>query len=189
MDVTIACVCPGTPHDSDTVTLRDRLDFRQAASLKGDIVLMKLDNPTASNGETLAVLSEGYLRHGIASWSLVDEQRKPLEVNWPAIEEHILGRLDVAFVLADAADDLYAEAVMRPLLGLGSPSSPPTPTADSTSPDPSPSETASRSTSPTPLPKRSKQSSTSTSPTDGIATTTASRDGDSSSSQSSTSAA
>lgn len=188
MSVTIRCVCPGTPHELDTVTLRDRFDFRKAASLKGDVVMMKMENPEATEGEILAVLSEGYIRYGIESWSLEDEG-KPIAVTYPAIDKYILGHLDVAFVLADAADDLYQEAVMRPLLGLASQSSPPTPTADSTSPDPSPSETASKSTSPTPLPKQSKRSSTSTSPTGGTVTTTASRGGDSSSSQSSTSAA
>ena len=191
MDVKIPCGCPGRPHDSDTVTLRDRLDFRQAASIKGDIVVFKLDTPDATAGETLAMLSEGYIVHGIAAWSFVDEKGKPLPVTRTNIRERVLEApdLDTPMLLADAADDLYAEAVMRPLLGLASPSSPDTPTASSTSPEPSPSETASKSTSPISPLRQSKRSSTTTTPTDGTETTTASPDGDSKSSPSSVSAA
>lgn len=198
MDVRIPCGCPEQPHDFDTVTLRERLDFRQASAIKGDIALMKLDNPEASAGQVLAVLSEGYMLYGIESWTLIgpDEKGKigPLPVSIGTIRERIIDATDLeaAMLVADAADDLYARSVMRPLFLSASPSSPDMPTEDSTSPEPSPSDTAEstpRPTSPTLLPPPSKRSSTSTTRTGGTGRTTASRDGDSSSSRNSTSAA
>lgn len=189
MDAVIPCVCPGRPHDTDTVTFRDRLDFRRAAAIKGDVVVMKLDNPDSTPGEMLAVLSEGYIRQGVESWSLVGTDRKPLPVNQTNIGAYLIDvDLDVAMQLADVADDLYAESVMRPLLRSASPSSPGTPTEPSTSPDPSPSATELTSTSPTSPPQPSKRSSTSSTPTVGIAPTTSSRAGGSSYSPSSPSA-
>lgn len=187
MQTTIRCVC--SHHETDTVVLRDRLDFRQAASIKGDIVVMKIDNPDSTPGAILAVLSEGYLRQGIESWSLVGQDSKPLPVTQSAIEEFILANIDVAMELADVADDLYAKSVMLPLLGMASPSSQATPTATSTSQEPSSSREEPRPTSPTSLPTRSRPSSTSTTPTADTVTTTALLDGDSNSSRSSATAA
>ncbi len=182
MDVTITCPCPGTPHpDGDTVTLRERLDFRGALAVRNNIGIARAEaGEDLDTADVLAVLSEGYLLHGITAWTLVGDDGKPVGVSRAAIRERILERTDLAYLLADAADDLYAEQVVLPLVARASMSSPPTPTGPSTSP-----KRPSSSTRRTP----SSPSSIASIPTAGTATTSSPPDGGSSSSPSSESAA
>ncbi len=184
--VQIACPCPakdGEPrHDSDEVTLRERLGFVEASSIRNGIAIRRAEHgeDEMETGEILAVLTEGYILYGVSAWTLEDEQGKPLPVTRANVRAYILDRWDIASVLADAADEAYSEAVMLPLLAQASTSSPPSPTPASTSANPP---------SGTPAPKPSKRSSISTIPTVGTVTTSESPDGDSRSSRSSTSAA
>jgi hypothetical protein len=187
MQVQIDCVCPpradGEPRhpDGDTVTLRETLGFREVTAIRHGISFLENDGTAdAYAAEVLAVLTEGYVLHGIEAWSLVDEKGKPAEVSRTAIRERILSRVDVASVVGDAADELYGEKVLLPLLVRASKSSQPSPTGRSTSP-----RKGSRASRPTP----SSPSSTSTTPTDGTVTTTGPLVGVSSFSQSSESAA
>ena len=183
MDVTIACPCPptaagGTRHpDGDTVVLRDRLDFRAATTVRKAIGLVSEDGP-ADAAEILAVMTEWYCVLGIEAWTLVDAKGKPVPVSRSTIRELLLeseSAQEQASVIADAADGLYMAAVLLPLLGRASNSSPPTPTAPSTSaPKDSPAK-----------PRRpSRPSSTTSIPTAAIVPTTSSRAGVSSTSPS-----
>ena len=185
MDVAITCPCPakGTGEvrhpDGDTVTLRDRLDFRSVTTLRNTIVLLKQDDPDVSVAEILATLTEAYLLLGIESWTLVDEKHKAIEPTKATIRTRLLSHPDQAMTVGDAADELYNAAVILPLVARGQTSSPPTPTNGSTSP---------RTDSPARHPKRSKPSSTTTIPMDVIEMTSASLVGVSSSSLNSKSA-
>jgi hypothetical protein len=179
MDVTIPCPCPGTPHDGDVVTLRDRLGFLEATAVRKGVMLAGGDGPMATE-DRLAKAVEGFVLLGVVAWSLVDEEGKPVPVSKVAIAERLLTHDEAAFEVGEAADDLYAAAVLLPLLNGASKSSRTTPTEPSTSPT--------TGSSPTPL-KRSSRSSTSSTPTDDTATTSSSPGGDSSSSPSSASAA
>jgi hypothetical protein len=196
MDVTIDCICPETPHESDTVTLRDRLDFRSASTILKAVQLMGAGDEDVDTAEILALLTENYLIYGIESWTLVDVKRKPVPVGKAAIRE-VLFPSAAAMVVADAADELYSEQVMVPLVARAARLSRPSPTDESTSPKnddsasptPTPPATSSTSSSSSTRQTPSKPSSISTIPTAATATTTTSLDGDSSSSQNSTSAA
>ena len=167
----------------DNVTLRPTLGFRESASIRNEVILLRQADEDVSAGDILAVLTEGYLLHGIESWTgarFTDADGEPIPVTKRNIRDLILVDLEVASIIGDEADNLYAEAVMLPLLRMASSSSPTTPTESSTS---APTD------SPSSPPKRSKPSSISTIPTGDTATTSSSPDGVSSSSQSSTSAA
>jgi hypothetical protein len=178
MDVTIPCVCGS--HDEDTVHLRERLGFVEASAIRNGIALRRADSDEdLETGEILAILTEGYILYGVESWSL-KESGKALPVTRANIRRLILANWEAASIVADAADEAYASAVMLPLLARASTSSRPTPTNASTSPNPP---------SPTPRPKPSRRSSISTIPTDDTATITSRPGGGSRSSQSSTSAA
>lgn len=172
MDVTL----PGGVE----VTLRPTLGFREAASIRNEIILLRQADPDASVGDILAVLTEGYILHGIEAWSLTDDDGKPLPVTKGNIRARLLSDLTAASILGDHADELYAEAVMLPLLAVASNSSPDTPTEASTS---APTDSSSTRRKP------SRPSSISTIPTADTEGTSESPDGDSSSSPSSTSAA
>lgn len=178
MDVSIDCLCPIDPrHEHDAIGLRPTLDYRSVTAIRyriGDL------EDQSDQAEVLACLNEGYILYGIESWSLVDESRKPLPVTRANIAARILPDLLAASVIGDAADNLYAKAVMIPLVLLASRSLPPTPMAPSTS---APTDSSRRH------PKPSRRSSTSITPTDGIVATSPSLDGVSNSSGSSVSAA
>lgn len=179
----IPCICPpkdGAPRhpDGDEITLRPALAFRQALAVRNSVGLLYATEPDAEMADVLAVLTEGYLLNGIESWTLDDG--KPIPVNNRTIREHLLSHVDIAMTIGDAADELYSEAVMSPLLAKASTLSPPTPTDESTS------RTTGSSTTPR---KQSKRSSITTIPTADTEMTSQSLDGVSSSSLSSTSAA
>jgi len=160
--VQIGCPCPGRPHDSDSVQLRDVLDFRHAAAIKYAVRIFKMDHPDSDAGETLQFLSEQYLRHGIEAWTLRDESQKLakdrlIPVTWPNIEQYLFANPAIASEVAEKADDLYVEAVMLPLVMQAATSSQPGPTNGSTSAPTGSSQPKGRT-------KRSRRSSTSTTP-------------------------
>jgi hypothetical protein len=104
----------------------------------------------------LAIIAEQYLRHGLEAWTLVDERAKPLAVTWTAINAQLLSHPPIAEPIVDAADALYAERYVLPLLAPARPSSPSTLTNGSTSP----------TNGPLPEPRTpSRRSSISTTPT------------------------
>lgn len=158
MDVPIACGCPpagdGQPrHPSDTVTLREPLDFRTRLILRQTIRWVKTEHEDATEGEMLAALTEAYLIYCIDGWTLVDAKGKPLAPSRDNIRSVLMARDDLAMPVADAADGLYGEVVLLPLLLAASNSSPGKPTAAPTSPT---------TNGTTHRPKRSRPSSTST---------------------------
>jgi hypothetical protein len=179
MDVQIKCVCPGSPHETDRITLRDKLDSHASITVRKALGMVENDDPRSRTAEVLAVLSEFYVLMGVQSWSLVDEGGKPLDISQSAIRARLLESPDIDLVI-EAADGLYNEAILLPLLTRASMSSPPTPTDESTS---APMDSTPKS------PKPSRRSSTSTTQTVGTETTSLSLVGVSNTSQSSRSAA
>lgn len=124
-----ACLCPGTPHgDGDTVYLRAELDYAGG--------LLVLSAMTGESEEPLiARLSKAYLLAGIASWSFLDGEGKPVPASHANISR--LAWNGPAMTIANAAADLYGEAVLGPLGLTASESSPSGQSDDSTSPIPS----------------------------------------------------
>ena len=184
MDVTIPCPCPpkddGPRHESDTVTLRARLDFHQATSITNGVNFIDNDDEKSRAAEVLAVLTEGYVLHGIEKWTLRDVSNKPVELKKSNIRRFILDRPDIYPAVVEAADGLYNEAVLLPLVARASSSTPTSPTTASTSPK--------RGGGPR-RPGPSKRSSITTIQTGGTEMTSSSLAVDSSSSQTSESAA
>lgn len=159
MDVNIACPCPpkadGSPrHEIDTVTLRDTLDFRTRLALRQTMKWAKTANDDITEGEILAVLTEAYVLQCIDAWTLVDDKGKKVEPSRAAIRDFLDHHDEQAMAVADAADSLYSEVVLLPLLLGSSKSSPSSPTDGSTSP-------TNGGTTPR---KPSKRSSTATTP-------------------------
>lgn len=190
MEVQIPCPCPekdGVPrHESDTVWLFDKLDFHRATTITKAVAFIDNDDPGSRPAEVLATLSEHYVLQGVERWTLRDAANKPVEVTKGAIRRNILDRPDIAALVVEAADGLYSEAVLLPLVDRASRSSPPSPTDGSTShdrPTPRPAGSSPR------RPRPSKRSSISTIPTDDTETTSSQLDGVSSFSPSSESAA
>jgi hypothetical protein len=86
--------------------------------------------------EYVGVLAPIYLRFGISEWTCLDADRRPLAISGANIAERFPwseGGAD----LAEVADGLYGEDILRPLVKRLTPSSNGTPTEPSTSPSPS----------------------------------------------------
>jgi hypothetical protein len=179
MDVKISCVCPGTPHAEDTVTVMDRLDFRGAATIRQLMGGMYREDPDASTSELAGLLVEHYLICGITGWTLVNEKGKRVPVTKPAVRAFLNDHPLEGFIVGDAVDDPYSEQVVLPLLRKASSSSPPTQTETATSPTSGSPRTS----------KPSKRSSTTSTRTVATEPTPMSRDGGGSTSTSSASAA
>jgi hypothetical protein len=188
-DVQIRCVCPGLAGevrhpDGDTVRLRDKLGFRQVEAIRQEVGIFALAEPEAGLSDSLAIFAEGYILHGIESWTLEEDDDKGRRVlidpSRANIRRYIMEDMETADIVSTAADSLYASAVLLPLLSRAFPSSPDTPTESSTSPSrPSGGK----------RPKPSKPSSTTTTQTAAIGRITSLHGGDSNSSPSSESAA
>jgi hypothetical protein len=171
----IECVCPVRPDgavrhpNGDTVTLREKLDFRSALTARNTVILIKQEDEQADAAAILAALTEVYLLMGITSWTLVDAKAKPLPVSRDNVRALMDEHPDAAMEIGDEADGLYSEAVITPLVARASSYSPPTPITGSTS--------ATNGASPARR-KRPKPSSITTSRTDVIETMSASPAGD-----------
>lgn len=180
MKVTIPCTCPpkanGEPrHATDSVTFRDRLDFGAGMIIRKALMIVRTEDPDAGAAEILAAMSEHYMLQGIEAWSLVDEKGKPVEPDKAAIRRFLNDHDELVFEhLVDAADTLYAEQVLFPLVRKASSLSQPSPTEPSTSPETGSEEKP---------PKPSRRSSTTTTQTGGTSKITLLPVGDSSTSR------
>lgn len=127
-----ACRCPGTPHPADAVWLAADvpipLGFAAMAALQG---------MTDSN-VYVGVLGGLYLRFGIVRWTFTAEGGVSEPIN-PESIARLLPWNDGGLEVAEAADDLYGEAIFRPLARRLSKASEPGPTATSTSATEAPS--------------------------------------------------
>lgn len=129
-NVTVAlpggCQCPGSPHETDEVYLLPKLSFD--GGYAADEALRK----GLGTGDPDAVskpLVRAYLEHQVAGWNLVGEDGMGLPFS-PAL---LLSDWDIALAVGNVADDLYSEALLRPLVEAVSTSSPGGRTARSTS--------------------------------------------------------
>lgn len=170
--VQVECPCPGKPHDADTVFLRPTLGLQAGVAVQSLLINAHNAEDRLTEAELTGVLAEGYLLHGVASWTFVDDKGHTIPVTRDTIRTQLLDRFDLGEPVANKADDLYAQALFLPLVKRASASSPVSPTAKSTS---------ARNGSTRKHQKRSKRSSTSTSTTAATAEISVSPDGGSNS--------
>lgn len=137
--------CPDGSHpEGDGVDLLPTLSLRGGIVAQQDFTACRKEgppDPETGNGtwmidgaELTPRWMDTFVRYGAVSWNLHD----PDGPVWPFDVERLLSNFDLAWPVADKADDLYREAVLRPL-GLARPSTSPSgPMGDSTSPRPTP---------------------------------------------------
>lgn len=105
-----ACYCPGTPHEADLVYLAPAL------SMAGGMAAQSAIGEGISDPIRLQeLLAEVWLRHGVVSWNLVDEAGDPV----PVTRDNAIAALPYGKggrLVADRADDLYAEDILAPLV-------------------------------------------------------------------------
>jgi hypothetical protein len=102
------CYCPGTPHDADVVYLRPSL------SMAGGMAAQAAIQEGATDQFVLQeLLAQVWIRHGVVSWNLVDEDG-PL----PLTPDNVVAALPYGKggrLVAERADALYAEDILAPL--------------------------------------------------------------------------
>jgi hypothetical protein len=133
------CACPGTPHpEGDLVYILPKIGLEGGTAAQVDFSTTQReipltdadraseDDPTPRRRLFSQTLQRRWMvtfvRFGAVGWNLVDENG-PL----PFDVEELLSDFDLAYPVADRADDLYAEAVMRPLLEASERTSPSSP--------------------------------------------------------------
>lgn len=123
------CSCPGTPHpDGDVAMLRPYLDYPGGAE-----ALAAIAKSDGTEGGIAQFIGPVYIRRGVVSWNVLDDDGKPVPVTPEALDAL---RWEDAYELADKADDLYGGQVLAPLVKRTSGLSSAGPTAVSTRPRP-----------------------------------------------------
>lgn len=122
------CECPGSPHDRDEVYLLPRLTFDGGAA--ADRVITRHLGPDMDTSVLADELIRVFLEHQVSGWNLLGDDGAPL----PYSAALLLSDREAAVAVGDAADALYAEALLAPLQAAVQKSLPAGPTAPSTSP-------------------------------------------------------
>ena len=106
------CACPGHPHDDgDVVYLRPVLSLE--GGLEVVAALARLRNPEVMTAADLAVaITPLYVRHGAIDWNLTDEDGAVVPFDVGAL----LDDYGLAYPVGVRGDELYGEAVLRPLV-------------------------------------------------------------------------
>jgi hypothetical protein len=89
------------------VFLAPKLSLAGGLAANGDII------QAAGDGSILAAAWKAtFVKHGAVGWNLLDEDGDPVDFDVNVLLEDY----SLSEALADKADDLYGESVMRPLL-------------------------------------------------------------------------
>lgn len=148
------CRCPGKPHAEDWVELHESIPVALGAGFRAAL--------RASGGNEVrlqGLLAKVYLEHGIRAWSFQDEDGRGITVDdgafdWPDTVARLLPWDKGGATVADQADALYSEDILRPLTGrsltqlrAGQTGGSTSPTQPSSPIAPRPSRRSSRTTS------------------------------------------
>lgn len=136
------CGCPNAPHsDGDVVYLAPQLSM--AGGMAAQSAISEGITDSLRLQELLAAI---WVRHGVVDWNLVDEDGDKLPLDPQTIAAALPygkgGRL-----VAERADELYAEDILAPLVQRLKNTSRRGPTGDSTSATPKPTSRQQRRSS------------------------------------------
>jgi hypothetical protein len=125
------CGCPNAPHpDGDLVYLAPEL------SMAGGMAAQSAISEGLTDALVLQeLLAAVWIRHGVVGWNLVDEGGEPLPTD-PATVKAALPYGKGGRLVAERADELYAEDILAPLVQRLKNTSRRGRTADSTSATP-----------------------------------------------------
>ena len=111
-----ACRCPGAPHPADWVELSGSVPI-----MVGIGVLSAIRAAGDDEGRLEALMARTYVRYGLVDWSFVDSDGRrvfidPSSAEWGETVDRLLPWDAGGQEVAEAADALYSEAVLRPLM-------------------------------------------------------------------------
>lgn len=109
------CPCEGSPHpDGDVVYLWPELSMPGGMAAQGAIAEAYVGT-SLDQLRLQELLARVWIRHGVAEWTFLDDLGVPIPVT-PETVEVALPFAKGGRLVADKADDLYAEAVTAPLV-------------------------------------------------------------------------
>lgn len=104
------CPCAGKPHpDGDIVYLHPEL------SMSGGMAATAAISEGADSIRLQELLARVWIAHGVAAWTFLDDEGQPI----PVTPDNVILALPYAKggrLVAEKADDIYAKAVVDPLL-------------------------------------------------------------------------
>lgn len=117
-EVRVECPCDGTPHpDGDTVYLKDEPDVPMYVAW--NVTFEGVQGSALSISEWHADMQGAfagvYLRHGIRSWTFVDEKGDSILIS-PSSVNRLLPFMKGGKAVVDACDALYGTKLMAPLV-------------------------------------------------------------------------
>lgn len=124
------CTCPNTPHaEGDFVSILPRPSLDLGLEAQYDLSQVMDDKGVVDGTRLKARWLKTYIRMGAVAWNLTDADGAPV----PFDVNVILADYEFAYPIADRCDDLYSEAILRPLMARLNAISPNGRTAASTS--------------------------------------------------------
>lgn len=105
-----ACYCPGTPHETDIVYLAPSLSM--AGGMAAQSAMRDGFGDALRLQELLAAV---WIRHSVIGWNLVDDAGALLPLD-PSTIAAALPYGKGGRMVAERADDLYAEDILAPLV-------------------------------------------------------------------------
>ena len=107
------CECPGAPHgeDGDIVYILPKPSLDLGLAWQLDMSESADASGAVKAAEVKPRWYRPYARHGAVGWNLLDADGAPVPFDIGAL----LADFSLAYPAADKADDLYAEALVRPL--------------------------------------------------------------------------
>lgn len=104
------CECAGQPHETDIVYLAPSLSMSGGMAAQGAIAKSEGDPVRLQE-----LLADIWVRYGVTGWNLLDDKGQPIPLTADNIARALPygkgGRL-----VAERADDLYAEDILAPLV-------------------------------------------------------------------------
>lgn len=104
------CECAGQPHEADLVYLAPTLSMPGGMAAQGAIQAAGSDAVRLQE-----LLADIWVRYGVTGWNLLDDKGNPIPLTADNIARALPygkgGRL-----VAERADDLYAEDILAPLV-------------------------------------------------------------------------
>lgn len=110
------CACPDTPHEGDVVYLLPKLGLEGGTAAEFDLLFSReIEDAARSTLVLLARWTVTFVRYGAVGWNRVrlDERGRPEPE--PFDVEALIADYAAARLIAERANELYSEAVMRPL--------------------------------------------------------------------------
>lgn len=128
--ITFDCMCEGTPHDEDTVTLRSEYGYGDLTDIQSKSIRI------IPQGDKMVALTDPESEHyallqvAIVSWTFLEDDGEPMEVNLDNIRAL---REEVGNAIGARANALYLAAKKRSAVPNGS-SGPSLPSSPARSP-------------------------------------------------------